>query len=139
MPNDSDAWRRFRQREDKREEEGGLAKPGKPGASRSPMEGLPKDDTARFQQLLDQADPMIEQVGNLYAQFFSGAEKRAPIEKRAQLDHIMDVLFNMPKATPAQKFRYGSLQNRYIVNRDKWDKTLKALEDGKRKRTTVKH
>jgi len=107
------------------EKTGGVAGPGVPlGAD-------------KFEELVERAGPMIDQLNNLYNMFFAGAEKLPPIERRKQLDQILNALTLMPKATANQRFRFATLQNQYITFRDKWDKQIKDLEAGKLKRRTA--
>ena len=88
----------------------------------------------KFEDLVERAGPMIDQLNNLYNMFFAGAERLPPIERRKQLDQIINTLTLMPKPTSNQRFRFATVQNQYITFRDKWDKQMRDLEAGKKRR-----
>ena len=85
-------------------------------------------------QLIEQATPLIEQLNNLYNQFFAGAEKVPPTERRKQLDQTMASIMLSSKPTPQMQFRCQTLNQSYISARDRWDRMMKDLESGKLKR-----
>ncbi len=133
-------WKRRRKREDEDDEDkvelslaqkrGAVAQPG---AMPSKSGSLPSE---KLDELLQRAEPMIEQLNNLYAMFFSGVEARAPIERRKNLDQLMYTLQLTAKPTSAMQFRYNTLYNHFMVMRDKWDRMMKDLENGKIRRVT---
>ncbi len=108
------------------------------GSMASKRAGLAHVPTAvgdqKLLQLLDQATPMIEQLNNLYNQFFAGTERVPPIERRKQLDQTMATIMMTPKITAPLQFRAQTLNSSYISARDRWDRMLKDLESGKLKR-----
>ncbi len=121
-----DPWRRLRDKEDD-EEDGGLT-------SRHGVAQTPKDSSnEKLVELIQRAEPMIEQLNNLYNMYFAGAEKRPPIERRSQLDQLMATLQLMSKPTPALQFRFSTLQSQYITHRDRWEKLLKQHEKSGRR------
>lgn len=91
-------------------------------------------DSNQLAELMARAEPMIEQLNNLYNMYVAGVEKRPPLEKRSQLDALVTQLNNVHKATSAQQFRWQTFYNHYQTNRDRWTKLMKDLEDGKIKR-----
>ncbi len=126
-PKDDDSWKRYREREDERDSES--VAPSSPAAAKASEGG-----TEKLIELLKQVEPMIEQVHMLYNQFLAGVEKRPPIERRKQLDQLMETIQAMFKPTPAAQFRANTVRTRYQSYRDRWDKTIKDLEDGKIKK-----
>ncbi|MGZ3709841.1 MAG: hypothetical protein ACXVBC_13050, partial [Bdellovibrionota bacterium] len=88
----------------------------------------------KFEELVARAEPMIEQLNNLYNMWASGAEKIPPIERRKQLDQIMVTLTLMGKPTSATQFRFSALNSTYITFRDRWDRLIRDFESGKLKR-----
>ncbi len=133
VPKEDDAEKRRRERREREDEE---------NASESSLAtkrgGLAQNPTSvgdqKLLQLLDQATPMIEQLNNLYNQFFSGMDRVPPIERRKQLDQMMASIMMTPKPTATLQFRAQTLNNSYISARDRWDRMLKDFESGKLKR-----
>ena len=103
--------------------------PSNPSASSDPL--------VQIEQLLKQSEPLIEQLNNLYNQYFSGAEQSPPIQLRKHLDENMAHLANLPKPTASLRFRASSLTSQYVTFRDRWDKKLKDIETGKFQRKMV--
>ncbi len=91
-------------------------------------------DSHQLAELMARAEPMIEQLNNLYSMYVAGVEKRPPLEKRSQLDALVLQLQNIHKPTAAQQFRWSTFFNHYQTHRDRWSKLMKDLEDGKIKR-----
>jgi hypothetical protein len=125
--------RRRREREEEAEEEERQAlakKTGKPVIS-------DKDSlTEKIDELIRRAEPMIEQVNALYNMYMSGAETRPPLERRKQLELVMEALQGMGGvAIASYQFRFRSTLSSYIAHRDRWDKLLRDLEAGKIQRT----
>ena len=142
MAMDDDSFKRRKQRDLEEEEEEARRKAlktgstGKPGSSSQvSITSQGGSETDKVVELMTRAEPMIDQLDHLYMMFSSGAEKIPPNEKRKILDQTMATLQAMGKSTPSLSFRYNSLHSRYISYRDRWDKMLKDLEDGKLKRT----
>ncbi|HTL11410.1 MAG TPA: hypothetical protein VL588_02915 [Bdellovibrionota bacterium] len=141
-------WREKRDREEEKEREWEAAKrlkqgnngtPGGPAGGGIGGRGAAGDinldpASAKFDELIDRAVPLIEQLNNLYNMFFAGAEKRPPIERRKVLDQVIDTLTKIGKNTAAQRFKYQGVYQQYVTYRDRWDKKLKELEEGKIRR-----
>ncbi|MFZ9594718.1 MAG: hypothetical protein ACO3A2_01425 [Bdellovibrionia bacterium] len=119
--------KRIRQREDEREAEEQEEKRKKQQYEFSSAENT----TEKLLDLMTRADPLIDQLNNLYNQYFSGAEKTPPNERRKILDQIMATLQLMSKPTASALYRYTTVQSKYLTFRDRWDKRLKDLENGK--------
>jgi hypothetical protein len=81
--------------------------------------------------LLADIEPMIEQVNTLYRMFGAGVERLPPVQKRAQLQRLVDQLMGAPKPTPTIRFRVGADVGKYNTMREKWDKLMKDIESGK--------
>src|SRR2546423_209285 len=67
--------------------------------------------TAKLIQLVDLAEPMIEQVNALYNQYINGVEKNPPTERRKQLDQTMQTVMLMGKPTVEIQFRCSNLRS----------------------------
>ncbi len=86
-------------------------------------------------EFFERADPLMEQLNNLYSQYIAGVERMPPIERRKQLDQMMATLQLMAKPTQALQFRYNTVHAKYVSHRDRWDRLCRDLESGKIKRT----
>jgi hypothetical protein len=131
---DQDAWKRFREREDEQENEKTNQKVLEvkfPSLGKSNKVEVSSD---RFDEFLSRADPLIEQINNLYNMYIAGVEKTPPLQKRKILDQVMASLQGMSKPTPSARFKFNSMQSRYLVHKDRWDKLIRDLESGKIKR-----
>jgi len=137
VPREDDAWKRFRDREDEENEKEDTSLAAKRGATgKADLAHVAKGASSneKLQQLIDQATPLIEQLNNLYNQFFAGAERTPPIERRKQLDQTMASIMLSSKPTPQIQFRCQTLNQAYISARDRWDRMMKDWESGKLKR-----
>lgn len=132
---DDDPWRRQRDREDEEE----LPSLAKKRALNQPA-GVPADGKAvsdeKLLQLLEQVPKVIEQVNNLYQQFFSGVERVPPTERRKQLDQMALSIQMSPKVNAGLQFKANTIYQSYQSAKDRWDRMMKDLESGKLKRTT---
>lgn len=99
----------------------------------NPTPGKPLSDPTgdKFIELIERAEPMIEQLNTLYNMYAAGAEKLPPTERRKQLDQTMTALQMLNKGTLANRFRYNSVQNRYQSHCERWDRMMKSLEGGR--------
>ena len=150
MAKEKSAWDRMRDREDedlKGEEMGSktaqeLKKENKKIAgfdTGKKVDEKPQGGTEKLVQLMELVEPMIEQLNNLYNMFFAGAEKRPPLERRKTLDQMMQTIQNMFKSTQALQFRANSLNDHYNTFKDRWDKKMKDVENGKVQRYVKPH
>lgn len=125
--------KRLRQREDERDaEEIAIKQVKKLGVSAQEANQISGGD--KFLELILRAEPLIEQLNNLYNMYFTGVEKIPPIERRKQLDQLMLSLQMMPKMNAAALFKYNNIYSKFISYRDRWEKMMKNFEDGKIKR-----
>ena len=88
----------------------------------------------KFDDLILRASPMIQQVNNLYNMFALGVEKAIPQVRREQLDQLMVAIQMAHKPTQASLFKFHTIQAQYFVHKEKWEKMLKDVENGKIKR-----
>jgi hypothetical protein len=92
------------------------------------------DQNAKLVEYIEKVEPMIKSINTLYNQFAAGVEHRPPLEKLAQLEHIMKILNQLPKVTPAYRFRYQSVLTLYSSYKSRWNKLMQDIESGKIKR-----
>ena len=126
---------------ERREEEDAKDSDLKRGPATGPISGksLSFDEPSsgpdqNIDRLLERGEPMIDQLNNLYNQFMAGVERAPPIAQRKQLDELFNSISQLPKNTPALRFRYDNVYSKYRTFRDRWDKLMRDLEDGKARR-----
>lgn len=94
-----------------------------------------QDDTsAKIDELIHRAEPLVEQVNNLYTMFVQGVERLPPLEKRKQLEQLITTLQGVPKPNQTYSFRVTTVVNHFITFRDRWDKLMNDVDSGKIKR-----
>ncbi len=130
MARDND-WKRKRELEDESEELDKAIKVGRTLDSPSPrLDSNPTEE--KIIELMDRAEPLIDQLNTLYNLFKTGTEKLPPLERRKQLDQTMITLQSMSKPTLSLQFRFNGLQARYGLHCEKWDKLIRDIEKGKK-------
>ena len=67
-----------------------------------------------------------------YNMFFAGRLPRPPWETRSRVDAIVKRLDRMQLANYGDRFRFSTLQSRYVAFIDLWDRGLRAREEGRR-------
>src|SRR5262245_34576256 len=101
----------------------------------SPAAGSAADSAIdSIEELFGRVEPLIERLNGLYSQYITGVELRPPVEVRGQLDQLVAKLRSLGKATPAQLFRFSSLNASYMTHSERWDRMCRDLESGKIKR-----
>jgi len=133
-----DDWRAKREREEEKEQEWENAKSKKQDGGSSTLGGgrpqIPDGGSEKLDELIERGEPLIEQVNNLYNQYFSGAERLPPVERRKQLDQLMQTIQLMAKPTAGIRFKCEALLNQYNTYKDRWERMLRDLESGKIRR-----
>jgi hypothetical protein len=145
MARDDDPWKRMREREDERDAEEAASqqslsqkRKAANAAELAPPVIKPGSidmSTEKLLETLKLVEPMIEQVNNLYNQYIAGVEKRPPVERRKQLDNFMSVIQNIAKPTQGLMFKCNTLLAHYQAHKDRWERMLRDLEKGARKRS----
>lgn len=129
MARNDDPWKKFRDKEDERTP--AQSPPERLGDPKVRLDAPPSPARDNLDPLIRQAEPLIEQLNNLYNQFIAGVDSRPPLETRKRLDSVMQQLQAVPKPTPANQFRYQTLQTRYLSHVDRWERLMRDLESGK--------
>lgn len=80
---------------------------------------------------LDALAARLKQVETEYTMYFAGRSPRPPVESRARLDQAMRALGRTHLPTSALRFRFGTLQARYVRFVDLWDRGVRAREEGR--------
>jgi hypothetical protein len=119
----------FRTRRRKREEEDQREKP---------LTGSIDNTIAisqKIDELITRATPLIEATNSSYNQYFSGAELRPPLERRKQLEGIMNMLYMIQKPNETYRFKVSTIMSHFNTVRDRWDRRTREIEQGKLKRS----
>jgi len=85
-------------------------------------------DSERLFQIIAKIEPLVEQVNQLYNMYFSGVERRPPLEQRKNLDQMVETIRAMPKPTTAAQFRFNTIYSLYKTYLDRWERLLKQKE-----------
>jgi hypothetical protein len=89
----------------------------------------PRSEFERELQLLETALRRLEAD---YNQFFAGRLSRLPWDQRARVDATMKRLDRMQIQNTGERFRFQSIQSRWAVFAELWERQLKAQETGRR-------
>lgn len=80
---------------------------------------------------LDRLDSSIRQLHVKWDMFFSGAEKKPPVELQGQVEGLVRKYGNSEIRNNAERFRYQTLTARFATFNELWQKRLRAREEGK--------
>lgn len=130
MPKAKDAWSRFRERDQEREEENKGTSEIEIGAKPARADGQASGEGPVL-DLISKAEVLVEQVQNLYHMYVSGLERLPPITQRKLLEDISAKILAAPKPTASLSFRAGSFSTKLQTYRDKWDRLMRDVESGK--------
>jgi len=131
MAKQKDAWSRFRERDEQRDEQikiesDSVLSEAKPGRAAGAASG-----EAPVLDLIAKAEVMLEQIQNLYHMYISGLERLPPVTQRKLLEDLAHKILAAPKPTASLSFRANSFTTKIQTYRDKWDKLMRDVESGK--------
>lgn len=86
---------------------------------------------SEFDHEMMQLEAEIKRLEAEYNMFFAGRLPRLPWETRARVDALVKRYDRMNLRNTAQKFRFGTLQARYVAFCELWERALKAREEGR--------
>ena len=66
-----------------------------------------------------------------YNMYFAGRMPRPPIESRRRVEGLIRRLDNLPIANYADRFRFSTLQARFVKFVELWDRGLRSREEGR--------
>ena len=89
-----------------------------------------------FEQEMTKLEAELKRLEAEYNMFFAGRLPRLPWETRARVDALVKQYDRMTLRNTAQKFRFATLQSRYMAFCDLWERSLKAREEGRPVRRT---
>jgi len=84
-----------------------------------------------FEQEMAKLEAELKRLEAEYNMFFAGRLPRLPWETRARVDALIKHFDRQHIPNTAQKFRFGTLQSRYVAFCELWERTLKAREEGR--------
>jgi hypothetical protein len=80
---------------------------------------------------LDRLDSSIRQLHVKWDMFFSGAEKKPPLELQGQVETLLKKYGNSEIRNNGERFRFQTLTARFTTFNELWQKRLRAREEGK--------
>lgn len=107
-------------------------------AEQEKLEKLEKDDAEKVREILEKIEPLMEQVDGQYRMYMAGVERMPPTERRRLLDQSFFQLQNLSKPTMTLRFMADQARSRYVTMKERWDRQMKDLENGKIKRPNAK-
>lgn len=87
-----------------------------------------------FGDELDDLDGRISRLRVLYDQYFMGIERMEPTHLRGTVEKIFRRSKIALRGNTAQKFRYRSLQQRFVSLSSYWNRIVRLIEDGRIRR-----
>jgi hypothetical protein len=80
---------------------------------------------------LDRLETAIRQLQVKWDLFFSGAERKPPLDAQAQVEQLVRRYANQEIRNNGERFRYQGLTARFTTFNELWQKRLRAREEGK--------
>jgi hypothetical protein len=80
---------------------------------------------------LNRLEAELKQLEAEYNMFFAGRLPRPPWETRGRVDAIVKKLDRAAIQNTGLRFRFGSLQSRYVAFAELWDRGQRAREEGR--------
>jgi len=80
---------------------------------------------------LDRIETAIRQLQVKWDLFFSGAEKKPPVDLQTQVEQLVRRYANQEIRNNGERFRYQGLTARFTTFSELWQKRLRAREEGK--------
>ena len=90
--------------------------------------------SSEFEQEMDHLEAQIKRLEAEYNMFFAGRLPRLPWETRARVEALVKRYDRMLLRNTAEKFRFGTLQARYVSFSLLWERSLQAREEGRPRR-----
>jgi hypothetical protein len=133
MADSNDPWKRFRDRQLTGKKEMSLTRQ-RAAASGAIDTGAETLTTAELERMIADCEQQMDQLNAVYNQFLSNADKRPPVEQRKRLGKLIEQLVQSPKAHSQIRFKCTNTVTRFQTLCDRWDKMLRAIENGTLKR-----
>lgn len=89
------------------------------------------DEGKIFQKKLDDIAAEMRSLELLYERYFSGEEKREPIQQRAALEKKIRRLSTRRIIKTDHRFRFETLSGRYHTYATRWNRVQRLMDEGK--------
>jgi hypothetical protein len=87
--------------------------------------------TREFERDMQMLEAEIKRLEAEYNMFFAGRLPRLPWETRKQVEALVKRYDRLPSQNTADRFRFSTLQARFVKFCELWEKQLKAKEEGR--------
>src|SRR4029079_12533671 len=87
---------------------------------------------SEFDREMVKLEAEIKRLEAEYNMFFAGRLPRLPWETRARVEKLIKQYDRMNLSNTAQKFRFSTIQARFVAFCELWERSLKAREEGPR-------
>jgi hypothetical protein len=84
-----------------------------------------------FDREMSRLEAEIKRLEAEYNMFFAGRLPRLPWETRARVEQLIKQYDRMNLSNTAQRFRFGSVQAKFMSFCELWERNLKAREEGR--------
>ena len=88
-------------------------------------------DAPDIERDLAQLQSELRRLEAEYNMYFAGRAPRPPVETRRRVDQLVRRLDNAAITNYADRFRFSTLQARFVKFIDLWDRGLRAREEGR--------
>lgn len=89
---------------------------------------------SEFEQQMAELESELKRLEAEYNMFFAGRLPRLPWETRSRVEALVKRYDRMHIRNTAERFRFGTLQTRYVKFCELWERTLRAREEGRPQR-----
>ena len=84
-----------------------------------------------IEQDLNQLEVMLRQLQIEWEKFFSGIERKPPVDMRTKVEAMVRRHSNTEIRNNTERFRFQNLASRYQTFAELWAKRLRAMEEGR--------
>jgi hypothetical protein len=89
-------------------------------------------DPTPFSRDLQRIETELRSLEQLYSMYFADRLPLPPLEKRNRLEHLIKRCERAQHGEPAvDRFRFATLQARFVTFAQLWDRALRAREEGR--------
>src|SRR4029453_19261345 len=89
------------------------------------------DKNSDFNREMSRLEAEIKRLEVEYNMFFAGRLPRLPWETRARVEQLVKRYDRMNLSNTAQRFRFGTVQARFMAFCELWERNLRAKEEGR--------
>jgi hypothetical protein len=90
-----------------------------------------------FDREMTRLEGEIKRLEVEYNMFFAGRRPRLPWETRARVEQLVKHYDRMNLSNTAQRFRFSTVQSRFVTFCELWERNLRAKEEGRGPRPTL--